>query len=478
MSEVRPYRLLNAVENGTVLGAELNTYLTDAGRLAEWTVLYAQRGQAKRIANGATTMAAIVSSVIATDAAFLQATPTNDTIVSAVVLSAIAMSATADVISVLITVADNPTSWGYFTGSSHYESHIKKIVAHLSGIDPSVYPSMSALLLDPVSMGDISVSERGMRALVNSLPSVTTLAGDSTAMGLVAANSVAIELVAKQTSIMPTIADNVPAMNAIVSRSVATGLMAANPGAIQAIGANAIAWANYQGGAYFSTYLKTVIANLAGVVPSDYASISEIFADSAASLAVANSQPAMQAIISDSGAVASMVGSPHLAAILGANTAMSELAASESTMDALIVNPTAFPLLFESTLAKAAIFASSTLVATMLGNAGALGTVSASAVSKTMQNQVVIGSYVSMGIPGNIIILTGVLGSIVATATNGWIRSSGDAHDANGYFAFTGTSATSGPIPVNKAYTNAEWDLNAIAATAAAALTISYVDFN
>ena len=48
MSELRPLRLLNAVENGTVLGAELNTYLTDPGRLAEITVLFAQRGQAKR----------------------------------------------------------------------------------------------------------------------------------------------------------------------------------------------------------------------------------------------------------------------------------------------------------------------------------------------------------------------------------------------------------------------------------------------
>jgi hypothetical protein len=131
MSELRPLRLLNSVENGTVLGPELNTYLTDVGRLAEFTVLFAQRGQAKRIANGQTTMNAIVSSIIATNAAFLQATSSNDTIVVAVVESALAMATVSGVPSVLETVSDNPVSWSHFSGSIYYELILQCMVVYL-----------------------------------------------------------------------------------------------------------------------------------------------------------------------------------------------------------------------------------------------------------------------------------------------------------------------------------------------------------
>ena len=322
MSELRPLRLLNAVENGTVLGAELNTYLTDAGRLAEFTVLFSQRGQAKRIANGQTTMTAIVSSVIATNAAFVQATASNDTIVAAIVSSALAMSTVSDIPSVLEKVSDNPTSWGYFIGSIYYESHIKKIIAHLSGVDPSLYASTSLLITDPVSMGDISVSERGMKALVNSTPSATIMAGSSVAMALVSDNTVAIELVAKQTSIMPTIANNVEAMNEIVSRSVATGLMASNTGAIQAIGANPTAWTNYLSSTYFDANLKNIVANLAGLTSSDYVDVNAIIANTVAITAVAANAQASQALSTSSAATTTLASSPNLSIILGSTTAM------------------------------------------------------------------------------------------------------------------------------------------------------------
>ena len=477
MSELRPLRLLNAVENGTVLGAELNTYLSDAGRLAEFTVLFSQRGQAKRIANGQTTMTAIVNSIIATNAAFLQATSTNDTIVAAIVESALAMSTVSDSASVLQIVSDNTTSWSYFSGSIYYESHIKKIISHLSGVDPSLYGSTSLLILDPVSMGDISVSERGMRALVNSLPTVTIMAGDSVAMALVAADTTAITLVAQNTSIMPTIANNVEAMDEIVSRSVATALMASNAGAIQSIANNSTAWANYLTAPTFSANLKNIIANIVGLNASDYADVTAIFANETASLAVAGNQAAMQAVLSDSASIATLIASDNLDTVLGSSVAMTEIAGSESTMNTLMSNSVAFPIVLTSALAKAAIFASPTLLSTMLTpSSDSLATVQALAQTKVGPTpDTSIGSFQSLGLSGNVIILTAVMGSIVGTLLDNYFKGDTGPTDT---FGCPGVQAAVPPTAVNKGYTNVVWDVNSIAATAAAKVTVTYVDFN
>ena len=51
MPMVRAMRMLNAVEAGTLTGAQLQTLLTaDPGRLAELNVLLGMRGQARRMA--------------------------------------------------------------------------------------------------------------------------------------------------------------------------------------------------------------------------------------------------------------------------------------------------------------------------------------------------------------------------------------------------------------------------------------------
>ena len=476
MSELRPLRLLNAVENGTVLGAELNTYLTDAGRLAEFTVLFSQRGQAKRISNGQTTMTAMVSSPIAINAAIVQATNSNDTIIAAMTQSALAMATISNSSTVLVNVSDNPTAWNYFSVSLYYESHIKKIIAHLSGVNPDLYASTSLLILDPVSMGDISVSERGMRALVNSLPSVVIMASDSTAMALVAADTTAITLVAQKTSIMPTIAQSVNAMDEIVARSVATGIMATNAGAIQAIAAEETAWLNFLGGSNFSGNLKNVVTNLVGINGNDFATIASIFENTAASLAVANSKPAMQAILSDTPSINALVSSSNLDTVLGSSVAMLEITGNTSTMNSLIADTTAFPILLTSTAAKSAIFASPTLVATMMtAGSDSLATVQGLAQSATVVNDALIGTFKTVGVAGNIIILTGVMGSIVATTLNNTFK--GDTQSPY-VVGLPGTSLSSGPVDINLPFTNAVWDIASIAATAAGNVTITYVDFN
>jgi|TARA_R110000782_G_scaffold136429_2_gene228880 hypothetical protein len=474
MSEVRPYRLLNAVENGTVLGPELNTILGDAGRLAEWTVLYAQRGQAKRISNGATTMLAITNSLIATNAAFLQATVTNDTIVAAVAKSAIAMAAVSDVSSVLQTVSGNPTAWGYFYGSDFYESHIKKIIAHLSGIDPSVYASTNLLITDPVSMGDISVSEQGMRALVNSLPSATIMAGSSVAMPLVAANSIAINLVAQQTNIMPTIAASATAMGNIVSYSVAMNAMSINAGAIQAIGANAAAWTSFKSSAHFSTDLKDVVANLAGLIPSDYASIDAIIANEAALTAVAANAQASDALSTSSAATTTLASSPNLSIILGSATAMTYYG-TEANIQAFLTVPAAVPVVFGSSVAKGIIVASDTLIDFIAATSSItsyLGTIATTAIPSNLN--AVGTNNVFGGFPDKFIILSIRANNIGAIPMD--FTLAGSPLAGTTYSNIVSPSGTVTKTIALGLSNPATWKASGIAATAAASPETTYVD--
>ena len=67
---VRAMRMLNAVEAGTLSGAQFEDMLTDPGRLSEWNVLLGMRGQARRIVTSLTTMTAILESPLATTCLF------------------------------------------------------------------------------------------------------------------------------------------------------------------------------------------------------------------------------------------------------------------------------------------------------------------------------------------------------------------------------------------------------------------------
>ena len=476
MSELRPLRLLNAIENGTVLGAELNTFLTDAGRLAEFTVLFSQRGQAKRIANGQTTMSAITSSIIATNAAFVQATSTNYTIVEAVVQSALAMSTVSNSSSVLEKVSDNPTSWTYFSSSIYYESHIKKIIAHLSGVNPSLYSTTSLLILDPVSMGDISVSERGMRALVNSLPSVIVMAGDSVAMSLVASDTTAISLVAKNTLIMPTIANSSQAMDQIVSRSIATGLMATNAGAIQAIANNPTSWANYLSSAFFGSNLKNIIANIVGLNPDNYLDVNSIVSDSSALTLVASNAQASQALASNADAVIFLASSANLGIILGSSTAM-QYFGTESNIQSFLNVPSATATVFGSSLAKGVIVNHTSLVdyigsnSSILAYLGGLKVINTPA---TLRSSTSSADDPFDGIPYKVLVLgmrANNIGAIAATYSfNGSVVSGTNPGTSN--IGLKGTVVEA----VCTAYTNPTWTVAGIAATAAVSPEWHWVD--
>ena len=145
-------------------------------------------------------------------------------------------------------------------------------------------------------------------------------------------------------------------------------------------------------------------------------------------------------------------------------------------MDSLIRDRVAFPILLDSSVARAAIFASPTLVETMMtAGSDSLSTVKKLARTATVVNDAKIGTFKTIGIDGNIIILTGVMGSIVATTLNNTFK--GDNQEPF-VIGLPGTSLSSGPLNINLPFTNAMWDIASIAATAAGNVTITYVDFN
>lgn len=476
MSELRGIRLLNAVENGSVLGAELESFLSDSGRLAEFTVLLSQRGQAQRIANGQTTMSAIVLSMRANKAIFLQATESNSTAVEAVVKSAIAISTVSKNVDALVGVSDNPTSWKFFIKSNYYESNIKSIIANYAGINPELYPTVSSLILDPVSMGDISVNHRAMRAVVASLPTITVMASDSVAMALVAADTVAIGTIASTTSVMPTIANSSAAMNEIVSRNIATNIMASNVGSIQAIANNTVAWLNYRSGSFFTANLKTIIANLVGISPLNYADINAIIADAAALTAVASNKQAVQALMASSSAMNTLAISPNIGSVLSSPTAMSLIGPNTSAMSSFLSASGAWAGLFASSVAKGYIVASTTLVDIIAANSALityLGTLSANATASGIPDGVVGAYQPFAGVPAKVLILSAKEVGIAATFSPYKFGGSLMA-GANAGALLSLTSVAN--LPHVAGYTGLTWDLQGIGVTAATLPIIKYVD--
>lgn len=474
MPELRAIRLLNAIESGNVLGAELETYLSDDGRLAEFTVLLSQRSQAQRMANGQVTMDAIVLSLKAKNAIFVQATEGNSTAVEAVVKSAIAMNAVSNNVTSLEKVSDNPTSWSKFIASNYYESNIKDIVANYAGVDSSLYANITALIVDPTSFGDISVNARAMKAIVASLGTVDIMGGNSVAMSAVADNTVAIGIVASATDIMPTIASHTEAMNEIVSRSIATSLMSNNKGAIQAISKNSIAWSNYLGGTYFSSNLKNIVANIANLTPSDYANVDEIIASETALTAVSLNSQASQALASSSSAVLTLASSPNLSIILGSAIAM-EFFGTESAITSFIGVTAAVPVVFTSAIAKSVIVASDALmniIATTAAITDHLTTIATTALPTNLNS---VGSNnVFGGFPDKFIVLkirANNIGAIAMTFTLAGSPIAGSTYgnvvSASGTVTATAVFGLTNP---------ATWKASGIAATAAASPEVTYVD--
>ena len=476
MGLFRGLNLLQAVEAQTTLGSELESILVASpAQEAEFGALLSTRHTARRMAGNAITMAAITSSDSAIRVVFENTSEYNFRPIEEIAKNAAAMLSTSSIEASLNAVVDNAVAWRYFSTSSYYEQNIINTLATIIGDDPSVYTSLSSLILDPTAMLEISLSSRAMKALVASVPAMTIVTANSAPMANIAANENAMVIVANSDTSMHLIAMSPTALAEVTDD--ARTIVVSIPSAVKILGSHEAAWATILA---TSTTLASNIYNLLVVFgeldTTTFETVSDIFADTTASFAIANSKPAMMAVLLEPTTLNIMIASDNLGTVLGSLVAITEIASSEATMNTLIADSVGFPILLTSSDAKAAIFASPTLVSTMMtSGSSSLATVQGLAQSATVTNDALIGTFKPVGVAGNIIILTGVMGSIVATTLNNTFKGDTQAPFTIG---LPGTSLSSGPLDINLPFTNAVWDIASIAATAAGNVTITYVDFN
>jgi hypothetical protein len=480
MPVLRSLRMLGSVEAGITTGAQLELLLADAGRKSELSVLLSSRGYSRRIANSTVTMAAVTTSAEAIKLVFKSATTLTNAACTAVVSSPIAMSSVSLSAATLNVVAANPTSWGLYSKSIYYETHVRTTIANLAGLDPATYPSVASMIDDPVAMASIASSDYAMSAVTESPATVALLVANASSIGLVAADVSAITIIAKATAIMPIIANSALAMIEINSRSIAVNVMANNVGAVVAISKSATAWALFQAGQYFAANLPAVVANLIGVSTTTYPTIASIIDDAAALALVSVSTTATTAMASNSAAMTYLANSPNLGVMLASPTAMAVLGPNTTAMTSFLGVSGAWSHLFSSSVAKGYIIASDALVDTIAANSALKAylftmSVVAPATGIPDGNATAMQPYnASPPLPSKVLVLQAKEAGIAATFSN--YNFGGSLMTGSQAGATLALTAAGGPQVAHVAgYGNMTWNLQAIGVTAATMPIITYV---
>jgi hypothetical protein len=483
MGLFRAVNLLQSVEGGYTTGSQLESILSSSpAREAEFGTLLSTRHNSRRMAGNSLTMNAVSESAIAIKVVFEKTTSFNYRPIEAIAKHQVAMISTSTHLESLEKVIDNDVAWSLYNSSSYYETNQINVLCTLIGLDPINYATIASLIQDSSAMGDISTNVRAMKALVVSSTAMSVVVITSAAMNDIASDINAMNIVANNDDAVKLIANSQTALNAITpeARTIVLGI----PSALAILANNSGAWEFILStSTTLDTTIYPLLISLASLDSDTYPTVHDIFADTTASFAVANSKPAMMAIVSEADSVKytgqsvmdKIILSDNLSTVLGSLVAITELIPDEGIMGSLITNTQAFPILLTSSDAKAAIFTSPTLFGVMMGDSASLASIQSTSQSATVVNDALQGVYKTVGVPGNIIILTAVMGSIVATTLVN--RFQGDTQ-AISEFDIPGTSLSSGPIDVNLPFTNATWDILSIAATAAGNVTITYVDFN
>jgi hypothetical protein len=476
MPTLRALRTLNAVESGTLDATSLNTRLTEIGHLAEFTSLLSDRGQTRRMASNALTMTAIAGSVKAHTAVFGAASSENSTAASAVVTSSTAMTAISINLPTLNVVGGNPTSWSLFRTSDHFESNVHPAIATYINVSTGTYPTTASIIDDDASMALVAGSVYAMNTMVASPTSTTLMAADAVAMGIVAGDSTAIGIVAAETAIMPIIAASSAAMTEIVLDATATATMAAAPGAIQAIGANPTAWTAFKGAASFAANLKVVIANLVGLTPSAYVSLDAMVLDATAFAAITTSTQALEAVGTSSATLTTIANDTAAAtAVINSSAAMATLGTDAFLTD-LLGNSALTSTIFSSSAFKGLIMNSTTLVDAIAANGDIITFLTASSITAmpaSTRSSASSSDDPFDGAPSKLLSLYFKGNTIVATTVNfDFDGSPAVGTGATGTVALAGTFTTAHVA----GYTDMTWSVAGIAATVAASPIMTYYD--
>lgn len=485
MSTLRGLRLLNAIENGTVSGEQLQIFLQNLGRLSEFSVILSGRGQTRRMAASPVTMLAITNSQAAIDIVFKAATAETTNAAKSVSESATAMSRVVGNKPSLTTAAANPIAWDIFNKSPYYEMNIKEIISRYADVNPILYSSIYNLLNDPMAMADIVAAPYSITAVTKSPASTSIVSASSVSMALVASNSVAIDIVAKETSIMSIIAGSVPAMAEITTRLTATQTIAKYPGAIKAVAANTGGWNTYLNGSHFATVLPLALANIIDVSPITFPTLDSIIADAGSLTKVAANKSAVQALASNSAAMSTLANSTNIGIILASSIAMGVIGPNVSAMTSFLNASGAWTGLFASSVAKGYIVSSTPLVNVVAANSTLIDYLKTIAVNNVSATGIPDGHATNMqafisspALPSKLITLSAKEVGIAATYSNynfGGTLMTGS--QAGATLSLSGTGVGGQPTHI-AGYSGMTWNLQAIGVTAATLPIITYVNMS
>jgi hypothetical protein len=477
MSHIKAINGFNTIIDGTI--PDLETYLSDASNLSLFTAYILKSRYYTEILSASTLgLPHVLGSEIARNKVFAMATEINSIAATAIANDIAGLPATAASIDGITAVFGNSVSQAAFTSSPHYSNSIAAILANLSGLDAASHPTPTSIINFSASFSDVVSSVHGMTALLADGESVDLMAFDEVAMQLVVANTAATISLANSSTNMGKMTVSTVAMSVITADAPTVAIMSASKPAIDTIAALAPSWYAYKAGPYFASTLRDVLTNLVGLDPSNFATVDAVIGSASAMALIASHEQASQALLGNSAAVTTLLASPNLGAILNNPVSFALITPDTTLMAQLIATPAAFAILLTSSVAKAAIFASSTLKTAMLAEgSSSLTTILGMGTTHVgPTNNMVYGTFQTLNLPGNWVILTGRLGSIVATFTNVGLRNG----DGSGtvVHGVPGVALTSVYPAINGAFTDAEVTVNAISALAAGTFTSTVVDFN
>jgi hypothetical protein len=483
MPALRAIRLLQSVEAGITLGPALNTYLTDNGRLGEFTNLLSTRGATRRMATNQNTMDAVVLSQKAIDAVFTMALDNNNTAATAVSASAVAMSTVTGNNNSLNNVLANPVSWALFNSSPYYETNVWDVIVSFAGLTKSDNDTLALMMVNSIDVASIAASPSAMSALVASPDTFEYAQTSSIATGLFADRPVAMNAIAGgSASIQTVLASSVEMMANIASRPAAYGIIANSAPSVKAIAANDAAWATFSGSASFTTYLTKIITAVAGL-DGTHANVDAIIADAAALTLVAANAKAVSALASSSSAMTTLASSANIGIILGSSVAMGIIGPNSTAMGSFLGSSGAWAGLFSSSVAKGYIVDSTELVDIVAANAdlitylGTLAVNDVTALGLPDGNASSLQTFVASPVlPAKVLTLSAKEVGIAATYSNyNFGGSTITGSQAGATLSLSGTGNGGQPAHI-AGYTDMSWNFQGVGVTAATRPIISYVD--
>lgn len=364
MPMLRAVRLLQSVEAGITNGTAFEAYLTDTGRLADFSVLLSMREQVRRMANSITTMDAIIASPIASNAVFGAANPDSKVAVQYMVKSPTAVSLVAASATTLTTVIGNATSWAEFTAGAYYENNILAIIHILAGITPATHATMTALVNNTQGSAALSSYDNAIRAAIESAPTMSLITQNANAMEDIISNISGLTIVLNNDAAMHLISNSSTALSQLNSASIA--LIMSIPSAVKIISSYPTAWTDIVSTSSgiapsLEDNLLNLLVNL-NDLSSSFSTVADILADSTAVTLIAENKASMEAITYVASAMTSLKASAHLSIVLNSTVAMSVLGPDDTVMSSLLDVPAAIAPMFASSVVKGYLVASTTLV--------------------------------------------------------------------------------------------------------------------